>query len=56
MIMPWGKHTGKEIEDLPSSYLKWLAEYSDDDDICEEAYIEYHWRSGHNAHMEVIDD
>ena len=52
MIMPWGKHKGKPIDELPSSYLKWLAEECDDDDICEAADEEYCWRSDHKAHFE----
>ena len=50
MIMPWGKHKGKLVEELPLSYLKWLAEECDDDNICEAADVEYHWRSDHNVH------
>lgn len=30
MKMPWGKFKGKEIEALPSSYLRWLAENIDE--------------------------
>lgn len=44
MKMPWGKHKDEEIEDLPSDYLKWLAENCEDDDICEAADEEYRWR------------
>jgi len=25
-ILPFGKHKGKEIESIPSSYLEWLTE------------------------------
>jgi len=50
--MPRGKHKGKDIEDLPSSYLKWLAGEYDDEDICEAADKEYRWRTDHNAHRE----
>jgi len=53
MIMPWGKHKGEEIDDLPSSYLRWLAESCDDDQICEAADIEYRWRSDHQEHSEA---
>ena len=52
MQMPWGKHRGKFIDDLPSSYLRWLAENCDDDAICEAADEEYTWRTDHNAHRE----
>jgi len=52
MRMPWGKHKGKLIDDLPSGYLKWLAECCDDDAICEAADKEYSYRSDHNLHFE----
>jgi len=26
MIMPYGKHKGQRICDMPSDYLKWMAE------------------------------
>jgi len=52
MIMPWGKHKGKDIEDLPSSYLKWLTENCDDDKICEASDEGFSWRSDHKAHKE----
>lgn len=50
MIMPFGKHKGADIEDLPSGYLKWVAENVDDEELAEAADAEYRWRSDHNAH------
>ena len=47
MKMPFGKHKGTDIEDLPTDYLKWLAENCDDDDICEAADAEYRYRMDH---------
>jgi len=47
MEMPWGKHKGEEIEDLPFGYLRWLAEECDNEDICEAADIEYRYRMDH---------
>jgi uncharacterized protein (DUF3820 family) len=44
LSMPWGKYQGKTIEELPSSYLKWLSEECDDDEIMEAAEEEYKWR------------
>lgn len=49
-IMPWGKFSGKSIEDIPSSYLKWLAEECEDDEICEAADAEYEWRTEWKKH------
>lgn len=50
MQMPFGKHKGKEIKDLPSSYLKWLAENCEDEKICNEADEEYQWRDKWGEH------
>lgn len=52
MEMPFGKHKGEEIEDLPSSYLKWLAENMDNEDICLEADEEYQYRADNGCHHE----
>jgi hypothetical protein len=49
-IMPWGKYTGKSLEDIPSSYLRWLSEECEDDQICEEADKEYEWRTQWKKH------
>lgn len=38
-IMPWGKHQGQEMQDVPASYLLWLY----DNEKCSgevKAYIE----------------
>ena len=50
--MPFGKHKGTMISDLPSSYLKWLAENCEDETVCEAADAEYRWRTDNNAHFE----
>lgn len=47
MIMPWGLHKDKDMEDIPTDYLKWLAESCDDDDICLAADKEYRYRLDH---------
>jgi len=52
MIMPFGKYKGKDLEDIPSSYLKWLAENCENDDIATKADEEYRWRSDHRKHFE----
>lgn len=51
MKMPWGKYAGTEIEEIPSDYLRWLAENCDDEAICEAADEEYRWRSDHGGHQ-----
>ena len=50
MILPWGKFKGKDLEDIPSGYLKWLSENCEDDEIANAAYEEYEWRSNWDKH------
>jgi len=52
MIIPWGKYKGKKIEQIPSGYLKWLAEHCEDDGICSKADEEYRTRTDYNDHWE----
>lgn len=49
-IMPYGVHKGKTMNDIPSDYLKWVAENFDDEDICCAADEEYQSREHYNAH------
>jgi hypothetical protein len=51
MEMPWGKFKGKQIEEVPSGYLKWLAENCEDDTICNAADEEYRWRTDNHEHF-----
>lgn len=51
MQMPFGKYIGQDLEDIPSSYLRWLAENCDDDEICEAADEEYQWREANRKHF-----
>ena len=50
-VMPWGKYKGRTIEDIESSYLKWLIDNCDDDYICECASHEYEFRNTFNKHF-----
>ena len=50
MKLPWGKHRGKDIEDIDSGYLKWLAENCKDEEICQAADEEYQFREKWNTH------
>lgn len=52
MVMPFGKYKGQLISELPSSYLHWLAENCDKEDICKAADEEYNYRTDHDAHWE----
>lgn len=51
MIMPWGKHKGEDIEDIPSGYLRWLAENCQDDLIATLADDEYNEREDDGTHI-----
>ena len=52
MIMPFGKHEGKDLEDIPSKYLYWLAENCDDDVIAVKADEEWSWREKWDKHVD----
>uniref|UniRef100_A0A6M3KNA5 Putative quorum-sensing-regulated virulence factor n=1 Tax=viral metagenome TaxID=1070528 RepID=A0A6M3KNA5_9ZZZZ len=57
MRMPYGRFKGQEIEDLPSSYLKWIAENWDEKSttnkmICKAADEEWQFREKTNIHWE----
>lgn len=52
LAMPWGKHRGTLICDLPSSYLRWLDEECDNEEIAEAARDELKYRDDHNCHEE----
>ena len=57
MLMPYGKFKNKPIEELPSSYLKWLAEniydeYKKEDSLCLAADKEYSYREKTECHFE----
>lgn len=52
MKMPWGKYRGKDIEDIPSSYLRWLTYNCEDDEIQQAAEQEHSWRTEWHKHFE----
>ena len=57
MKMPFGKYKGGPIEDLPSSYLKWLTENINDKEkgensVYSNADEEYRFREKYNSHFE----
>ena len=51
MYMPWGAHRGKTIKEIPSGYLKWLAENCEDEEICCAADEEYRNRTDNDSHF-----
>jgi len=50
-IMPYGKFKGKAIHEMPSGYLKWMAENLDDEVLACEADDEYQYREKYNCHQ-----
>jgi len=51
MKMPWGAFKGKELEEVPSGYLRWLAENCKDEKICAAADTEWQWRNKFDLHF-----
>jgi hypothetical protein len=49
--MPFGKHAGETIEELPSTYLRWMFENLDDAELVEAAETEYDWRESWGKHI-----
>jgi hypothetical protein len=55
MLMPYGRFKGKELDELPSAYLLWLAENIKEDTernkaLCLSADKEWQFREKHNLH------
>jgi len=50
--MPWSDFKGIEMDELPSSYLRWLSESSYNDSIATKAGLIWAWREDQNAHVE----
>lgn len=50
--MPFGKHAGKTIEEIPSDYLKWAADNLRDGDVKEAAKHELAYRNQHGLHFD----
>lgn len=44
-LMPWGKHKGQSMADVPLSYLSWLTENATGYDVREAARTWLHWRT-----------
>ena len=52
IAMPWGKHKGRLLCDIPSDYLHWLFDKSEaDDELKEAAEAEYEFRARWNQHF-----
>ena len=51
MILPFGKYKGYYIENVPSDYLRWMAENLDDEDFAVAADEEYQFREKWGTHF-----
>jgi hypothetical protein len=51
MDLWFGKYKGEDIEDVPSDYLKWLAENFDNEEVALAAEDEYNFREVNNKHF-----
>lgn len=50
MRMPFGEHQGKDLEEIPSGYLKWAAGNVEDDGLASACDEEWRWRQDHDCH------
>lgn len=51
-VVPFGKHKGKTLEEIPSGYLKWMFEAPiSDEDLALEAEEEYAFRERNGSHF-----
>lgn len=48
--MPWGKYRGKTLDEIPSTYLRWLAECCDNPIIASHADTLWNWREEMGEH------
>jgi len=50
--MPYGKFRGRAMHQIPSGYLKWVAESFDRENICVVADEEWQYREKYTEHWE----
>ncbi len=55
ITMPYGKHKGTAIGDLPTGYLRWVAENFNDEGICYAADQELQYRKEWNISERGVD-
>ena len=51
VVLPWGIYRNEKIQDIRSSYLKYLASYSYDKEIAKAADIEWRFREEMDEHF-----
>jgi len=49
-VISFGKFKGKELDKIPSGYLKWIAENIEDNEISTNADIVWRWRERMDCH------
>lgn len=52
MKMPYGDFKGKQMHEIPSRFLHWVAENFDNEKICVAADEEWQWREKYGEHWE----
>ncbi len=52
LVIKWGNYKDRTIGDIPSRYLKWLAENAYDNKTRQAAEDEFNWRTDHGGHFE----
>lgn len=53
VLVSFGKHAGKTIEEIPTSYLRWMCENVENkEEIVEAAAEELRWRKDNNVDFE----
>lgn len=50
MIITFGKHKGKDLEDIPDEYLRWLITTNMSETLILEAEKELEYRDNYNLH------
>ena len=51
-VIRWGRFRGRRLDEIPSDYLRWLAEYCEVDIIASHADTVWNWREGVGAHID----
>lgn len=52
MILAKGKYRGRDLEEVPSSYLKYIVNTWEEEEIVLECESELKYRDDHNSHFE----
>lgn len=50
--MPWGKFVGKQLKELPNSYIEWLAANSKNELVAEYADLVRQWKEKYGIEID----